>query len=88
VQYLLQLPRLERQRYFLTQHNPGEAWRRGWLWYGGVTCLDGLCEWPGWAGRCYFLTQHNPGRFECMQLIAVTNARVENQLADPQGLGG
>lgn len=24
VQYLLQLSRLERQRYFLTQHNPGE----------------------------------------------------------------
>lgn len=23
VQYLLQLPRLEKQRYFLTQHNPG-----------------------------------------------------------------
>lgn len=27
VQYLLQLPRLQRQRFFLTQHNPGaEGW--------------------------------------------------------------
>lgn len=30
VQYLLQLPRLKRQRYLLTQHNPG-GWPLAWL---------------------------------------------------------
>lgn len=30
VQYLLQLPRLQKQRYFLTQHNPG-GWYGRWV---------------------------------------------------------
>ena len=44
VQYLLQLPRLRKQRYFLTQHNPGArragAGRSGWpAAVRGAACL-------------------------------------------------
>ena len=41
VQYLLQLPRLQKQRFFLTQHNPG-------VWVGGqsgdVVQAAGACR--------------------------------------------
>ena len=49
VQYLLQLPRLDRQRYFLTQHNPGGCGPGLCLWpcLWPCLCLRLVCRWHG-----------------------------------------